>query len=97
VIAASLPALGYLTTLDKYVLGVFGGISLVILEVALIEWISDDEDERESLREHTAIADSVLWLVRLQLHLPLFECERRGEYDPSHFASAPPFETGHSS
>ena len=63
VIAASLPALGYLTTMDKYVLGVFGGISLVILEVAIIESLFDDEDQRESLRLWTVIADAALWLV----------------------------------
>jgi hypothetical protein len=38
VVGSSLPNLGYLTWIDKFVLGVFGYIGLVTAEVVALEW-----------------------------------------------------------
>eukprot|EP00040_Diaphanoeca_grandis_P028590 m.165888 g.165888 ORF g.165888 m.165888 type:complete len:645 (-) comp31402_c1_seq1:67-2001(-) len=44
VVGHSLPPLGYLTLLDKYVLGVFAYIGLLSAEVTILEWLDVEED-----------------------------------------------------
>jgi hypothetical protein len=74
VIAAGLPTLGYLTFLDKYILGTFGYISLVAAEVVGINWVTarhtdNTEEEVADLMEYAAYVDLALWLV---MHLSIF-------------------------
>ena len=42
VIASQIPTLGYLTLLDRYILGTFAFIILVVIEIAVLGWTFDD-------------------------------------------------------
>jgi hypothetical protein len=71
VIANSLPALGYLTLLDKYILLTFGFIALVSVQIAFGYWTlyEQTEDEAEPFFDvnhfsfWAALADFGLWLI----------------------------------
>ena len=58
-IANQLPTLGYLTLLDIYILGVFGIIVLVILELSVLEWL----DVEQEYQRFTLYGDVGLWTL----------------------------------
>jgi hypothetical protein len=74
VIATGLPTLGYLTFLDKYILGTFGFISVVGAEVVGINWVTaryTDATEQEvaDMMEYAAYINLGMWFI---MHLTLF-------------------------
>lgn len=68
VIAAGLPALGYLTFLDKYILATFGFITTVGAELVVINWVTASHTEFTdvevaNMMEYAAFADLALWVI----------------------------------
>ena len=58
-IANQLPTLGYLTLLDIYILGVFGIIVVVIVELTLLEWL----DVEQEYQRYTLYGDVGVWAL----------------------------------
>lgn len=58
VISNKIPILGYLTLLDKYILGIFSFIIAVVLEIAALEWI----EAEVMTQRYVMYADLGLWL-----------------------------------
>ena len=59
VISNKIPILGYLTLLDKYILGIFSFIIGVVLEIAALEWV---EAPAETQR-YVMYGDVGVWLL----------------------------------
>lgn len=77
VIADGLPTLGYLTFLDKYILGTFAFIALVSSEIIVIEWVNNHHSgnttdqlyDTEAALERASYGNLALWIV---MHIAIY-------------------------